>query len=161
MSKLLVLVALLSTTAEARRDRTVTGDVIKAARFLQSSRLDDARALLADLEQRAADNPDVKWLAAELAFQTGDYAGAVKDLDKVPDDAADGMAGQTKKLAASTLAVTETFVETRSPGGHFVIRYAPGKDAAIAELAGDILDHAWQTVGDDLGLAPADPIRVE
>jgi tetratricopeptide (TPR) repeat protein len=42
-----------------------------------------------------------------------------------------------------------------------VIRYAPGHDAAIAELAGEILDSAWQTIGDDLGLSPADPIRVE
>jgi tetratricopeptide (TPR) repeat protein len=159
--RLLVLVALLSSTADARRDRTVTGDVIKAARFLQSSRLDDARTVLADLEKRAADNPDVKWLHAELAFQTGDYADAVKTLDKVPDDAADGLAGQTKKLAASTLAVTQGFTETKSPKGHFIVRYAPGKDAAIAELAGDVLDSAWQTIGDDLGLQPADPIRVE
>ncbi|MEO8840773.1 MAG: tetratricopeptide repeat protein [Kofleriaceae bacterium] len=155
-----LLLALIST-ADARRDRTVTGDVIKAARYLQSSRLDDAKAVLADLEKRAPDNADVKWLHAELAFQTGNYAEAVKALDKVPDDAADGFAGQTKKLAASTLAVTENFVETKSPKGHFLIRYAPGKDAAIAELAGDVLDTAWATIGDDLGLSPADPIRVE
>jgi tetratricopeptide (TPR) repeat protein len=159
--RLLLLALLLSSSAQARRDRTVTGDVIKAARYLQSSRLDDAKAVLADLEKRASDNPDVKWLHAELAFQTGNYADAVKSLDKVPDDAADGFAGQTKKLAASTLAVTENFVEAKSPKGHFVIRYAPGKDAAIAELAGDVLDTAWATIGDDLGLSPADPIRVE
>ena len=60
MRRLLVLVALLSSTADARRDRTVTGDVIKAARYLQSSRLDDAKAVLADLEKRAPDNADVK-----------------------------------------------------------------------------------------------------
>ncbi|HEX7704505.1 MAG TPA: tetratricopeptide repeat protein, partial [Kofleriaceae bacterium] len=135
--------------------------MIKAARYLQSSRLDDAKAVLVDLEKRAPDNVDVKWLHAELAFQTGNYADAVKVLDKVPDDAADGFAGQTKKLAESTLTVTESFVETKSPKGHFLIRYAPGKDAAIAELAGDVLDTAWATIGDDLGLSPADPIRVE
>ena len=54
----------------------------------------------------------------------------------IPDDAVDGMVGQTRKLAASTLAVTETFTEQKSPKGHFIIRYAPGHDAAIAELAG-------------------------
>jgi uncharacterized protein HemY len=74
-----------ATTAEAKtgRDRTVTGDVIKAARFLSSSRIDEAKTLLADLEKRAPDTVEVKWLQAELAFQTGDYAGAVKLLDKV------------------------------------------------------------------------------
>ncbi|HEY0251652.1 MAG TPA: tetratricopeptide repeat protein [Kofleriaceae bacterium] len=159
--KAVLLLIALSTAADARRDRTVAGDVIKAARLLQSSRLDEARTVLADLEKRAGDNPDVKWLHAELEFQTGDYAGAVKALDKVPDDAADGMAGQTKKLAASTLAVTEAFTETKSPKGHFIIRYAPGKDAAIADLAGEVLDSAWDTIGDDVGLHPADPIRVE
>src|SRR6185369_511005 len=129
--------------------------------FLQTARLDDARALLADLEKRAPGTPEVKWLGAELAFQTGDYAGASKLLDKVPDAAVDGMVGQTRKLAASTLGVTETYVDARSPKGHFLIRHAPGPDAAIAGLAGEVLDAAWDAIGDDLGLRPADAIRVE
>ena len=156
-----VALAAPAPAADARRDRTVTGDVIKAARFLQTARLDDARAVLGDLQKRAADTAEVKWLEAELAFQSGDYAAALKHLDKVPDDAAEGLVGQTRKLAASTLAVTESFSEIRSPKGHFVIRYAPGPDATIAALAGEVLDAAWQTIGDDLGLRPADPIRIE
>ena len=144
-----------------RRDRTVSGDVIKAARFLQSARLADARALLVDLEKRGAGSPEVKWLQAELAFQTGDYAKAISLLDKVPDTAVDGLAGQTKKLARSSLAVTDTFVDVKSPKGHFVIRHAPGPDATIALLAGEVLDAAWDAIGEDLGLRPADPIRVE
>jgi t-SNARE complex subunit (syntaxin) len=72
----LMLGTALATPAEARRDRTVTGDVIKAARFLTSSRIDEAKTLLADLEKRAPDTVEVKWLQAELAFQTGDYAAA-------------------------------------------------------------------------------------
>jgi tetratricopeptide (TPR) repeat protein len=147
--------------AYGKRDRTVSGDVVKAARFLQTARLDDARLLLADLEKRAPGTPEVKWMAAELAFQTGDYAGALKLLDKVPDTAVDGMVGQTRKLAAGTLGVTEAFVEVRSPRGHFVIRHAPGPDGAIAGLAGEVLDAAWEAIGDDLGLRPADAIRIE
>jgi tetratricopeptide (TPR) repeat protein len=144
-----------------RRDRTVTGDVIKAARFLQTQRLDEAKALLADLEKRANDSIEVKWLRSELAFQTGNYAAAIKALDKLPDDGVDGLVGQTRKLAMSSLGVTESFAETMSPKKHFIIRYAPGPDATIAELAGEVLDGAWETVGEDLGLSPADPIRVE
>jgi tetratricopeptide (TPR) repeat protein len=158
---ILALVLLAAVPATARRDRTVTGDVIKAARFLQASRLDEARTLLAELEKRAGDAVEVKWLKAELAFQTGDYAGAIKLLDKLPNDAVDGLVGSTRKLAASTLSVTETFAEQKSPKGHFIIRFAPGPDATIAELAGEVLDAAWETVGEDLGLKPADPIRVE
>jgi tetratricopeptide (TPR) repeat protein len=147
--------------SDARRDRTVSGDVVKAARFLQTARLPDARLLLADLEKRAPGTAEVKWLSAELAFQSGDYAGALRHLGKLPDTAVDGMVGQTRKLAAGTLGVTETFVEVRSPKGRFVIRHAPGPDAAIAGLAGEVLDAAWEAIGDDLGLRPADPIRVE
>ncbi len=157
----LAALAIVPAPVDAKRDRTVTGDVIKAARFLQTARHDDARALLADLEKRAADTVEVKWLRAELAFQTGDYAGAVKLLDKLPGDAVDGLVGGTRKLAMSTLSVTEAFAELKSPKGHFVIRYAPGPDATIAELAGEVLDAAWEAVGNDLGLRPADPIRVE
>ncbi len=147
--------------ATPRRDRTVNGDVIKAARLLQTARLDDARALLVDLAKRAPDTVEVKWLKAELAFQTGDYAGAVKLLDKLPDTAVDGLVGQTRKLAASTLSVTESFVDVKSPKGHFVIRHAVGPDAAIATLAGEVLDSAWETIGEDLGEKPTDPIRIE
>lgn len=159
---LAALIALCAASpVSARRDRTITGDVIKAARFLQTARLDDARAVLADLQRRASDTAEVRWLAAELAFQTGDYAGAVKELDKLPDDATDGLVGQTRKLASQTLAVTEGFAELRSPRGHFLVRYAPGPDATIAGLAGEVLDATWEAIGDDLGLKPADPIRVE
>ncbi|MBV8756786.1 MAG: tetratricopeptide repeat protein, partial [Deltaproteobacteria bacterium] len=161
MKGALLLLLALAGTADARRDRTVSGDVIKAARYLQSARLDDAKSVLEDLQKRAPDTVEVKWLQAELAFQTGDYAGAVKLLDKIPDDAVDGLVGQTKKLAQSTLAVTESYVEKASPKGHFIIRYAPGHDAAIAELAGEVLDSAWDSIGEDLGIKPTDPIRIE
>ena len=59
MRRSLLLLAVIAVafgrTADARRDRTVTGDVIKAARFLTTSRLDEARTLLDDLKKRAAD----------------------------------------------------------------------------------------------------------
>jgi len=158
-----VIIAMMcaSTAYAQRHERTVSGDLIKAARYISTSRLDDARAVLADLEKHAPDTIEVKWLDAELAFQSGDYTHAVNLLDKIPDDAVDGMVGQTHHLAQSTLAVTETFAEQRSPGGHFIIRYAPGADATIAQLAGEVLDKAWDAIGDDLGYKPVDPIRVE
>lgn len=155
------LVVTIGTLAHARRDATIAGDVIKAARLLTTARLVEAHTVLTDLENRAPDAPEVKWLRAEFAFQSGDYAGALASLEHVRDDVFDGLAGGTRRLATSTLAVTKTFAEVTSPGGHFLIRYPPGPEAAIAELAGEVLDRVWQTVGEDLGLFPRDPIRVE
>ncbi len=160
-----MLAAMVATAAvqpaAASRDRTVTGDVIRAARYLQSSRIEDARGVLAELVKRVPGSPEVAWLEAELAFQSGDYARATALLAKLPDNEVDGLVGQTKKLAASTLGVTETFVDVPSKGGHFLIRHSPGPDAAIAELAGEVLEAARTAIGADLGLAPTDPIRVE
>jgi len=59
--RVLILALLaLASTAQARRDRTVSGDVIKAAHFIQSERLDDAKAVLDDLQRRAPDTVEVK-----------------------------------------------------------------------------------------------------
>ena len=60
-----MLLALVSIAhAKPGRDRTIAGDVIKAARFLATARLDDAKDLLSDLDKRAPDAPEVKWLHA-------------------------------------------------------------------------------------------------
>jgi len=161
MTRAILLLCLFVGVADARRDRTLAGDVIKASRLLNAAQLDGAKQLLVDLEKRAPDSVEVKWLSAELAFQDGKYAKAIELLDKVPDDAVDGAVGQTRKLAQSTLQVTESFVSQTSPKGHFTILYAQGQDAAIAGLAGEVLDTAWEEIGDDLGEKPSDPIRVE
>lgn len=155
------VLAATSVDATPRRDRTIAGDVIKAHRYLQSARLDDARALLGELEKRAPDTVEVKWLRAEWLFQRGAYNEALGLIEIVPDAAVDGLVGQTKKRLRSTLAVTENFVEAKSPKGHFIIRHAPGPDATIAALAGEVLDAAYATIGSDLGVLPSDPIRVE
>ena len=69
----IALLACFLGLAEARRDRTVTGDVIKAARFLTTSRIDDAKILLADLKKRAPDTAEVLWLDGPGAL-TQDFA---------------------------------------------------------------------------------------
>lgn len=150
-----------ATLRAARQDRTVVGDVIKAARLVNAMRFDEAKTVINELAQKSPDTPEVRWLRSSLAFNQGDYAGAVAALNGIGDDGADGEVGALRKLAAQSLAVTSNFVERKSNKGHFIIRYAPGPDAAIAELAGDVLDAAHEQIGADLGLAPTDAIRIE
>lgn len=147
--------------AQARRDSTLTGDLLRAARMLNASRFDEASQLIGELERRAADLVEVRWLRAELLFHRGEYAAATAKLAGLPADAVQGQVGSTRRLASAAYELTKDFAEIRSPEGHFIIRYAPGSDEVIAELAGEVLDASWREIGDDLGLRPTDPIRVE
>ncbi len=147
--------------AATRRDSSLGGDLLRAARLLNSSRYPEATTLITDLERRAPDVVEVRWLRAELLFHRGEYAAATAKLAGLPDDAVQGSVGATRRLASAAAELTKDFAETRSAGGHFLIRYAPGADDVIAELAGEVLEAAWREIGDDLGLRPADPIRVE
>jgi Flp pilus assembly protein TadD len=159
----LVAVTLVVTApaAEARRDRSLTGDALKAARLMSSARVDEAGPLITDLARRAPNAPEVKWLQAERAFLQGDYDGALARLDGVADDTLSGLAGQTRLLASRTRDVTKGFAHKDSPKGRFTIYYPPGPDEVIVDLAGEVLDAAWETVGDDLGWRPTGKVRVE
>ncbi len=147
--------------ADARKARSQLGEVIRASRLLDQGRLADARQAVAALVARAPDAPEVRWLAAEVAFHDGDYAAAVAKLDGLDDADVEGRVGQTRALAASTLSVTRDFASHESAGGHFVILYPPGPDEAIVELAADTLEAAYREVGADLGWTPTDQVRVE
>jgi tetratricopeptide (TPR) repeat protein len=155
--------ALLASAApaHARRDATLSGDLLRASRLLGASRYPEAATLITDLERRAGDLAEVRWLRAEWLFHRGDYAASVAKLAGIPDDALQGSIGTTRRLASSAAELTKDFTEVRSPAGHFLIRYAPGPDEVIAELAGEVLDASWREIGEDLGLRPADPVRVE
>ncbi len=148
-------------SAQARRDRNLSGDVARAARLLMSSRIDEARPQIDELAKRAPGSPEVRWLEAQVAFLNGDYADAQAQLDGLTDDALDGAVGETRTLVSRSRDVTAGFEHVDSPGGHFTIYYPPGPDVVIAELAGEVLDAAREAIGDDLGWRPPGKIRVE
>jgi tetratricopeptide (TPR) repeat protein len=163
------LVALLAALAslappsrtEAARDRNLVGDSARAARLLGESQIDAARSIIADLAARAAGEPEVRWLTAELAFRDGRYDAALAGLDGLADDALGGSVGHTRMLASRAARVTTGFVSAPSAGGHFVIQHAPGLDGTIAALAGEVLEAARTELLAQLGHAPSAPVRVE
>lgn len=157
-----ILAAILATggSAMAKRDRDVAGDTLRAARLLGSSRTEEARAVLLELEKRAATVPEVKWLKAELAFVDGRYDEAITSLEGLPDNAVGGQVGLTRRLATQTRAVTSSFTRSRSPAGRFEIWAGP-RDAPIVDVAGAALDAAYEALAADLGHRPPVPIRVE
>jgi tetratricopeptide (TPR) repeat protein len=154
----LVAVAALAAPAAARRP---AADALKAARYLQAWRIEEARAVIEQLAREAPDAPETRWLRGELAFVDGDYAAALAAIEGLDDGALEGNVGALRRLAGTTAAATRGFARLTSAGGHFVIAYPPGKEEAIAELAGDVLERAYDVLRADLGWAPTTPVRVE
>ncbi len=136
-------------------------EAIRAARFLRSWQFDKARAMIQKLVKKNAGAPTNRYLQAELDFLDGRYDQVLSGLEGLADDAIDGNVGALRSLAASSFTVTKNFTMTTSSKGHFHIYYAPGKDKAIAQLTGDVLESAYQALGTDLGHRPTAPIRVE
>ncbi|WP_428267617.1 peptidase MA family metallohydrolase [Haliangium sp.] len=162
------LIVALASAGSAHAERgtrsraaPLAGEFITAARMLRDWRYDEARELITALEQRVPDAAETRYLGAELAFVEGAYARTLDRLDGVADELAAGNVGTLRGLAASSLEVTKGFTSLRSAGGHFEIWYAPGPDEVIAELAGDVLESAYEVLGEDLGYRPAQPVRVE
>jgi tetratricopeptide (TPR) repeat protein len=151
---LALLLLLVSAPAQAR---TGFGDYVKAVRALEEQRIDDARELVAELARAAPDDPEVQALMAQVAFLDGDYARAAGLLDKLTDP----KLKELKPLVAETMAATKGFAHKDSPGGHFTIFYQPGKDEVLVDLAGETLEAAYATIGEDLGEKPRGKIRVE
>jgi len=156
-----VALAAAAAPAAARGNHASLGEIIKASRLINGERVDEAAHLVDAMARRAPDQPEVRWLEARIAFHRGRYADALRHLDGLPDGAVDRQVGELRSLAANTLAVTNGFVAQDSPGGHFTIYYAPGPDELMVDLAGETLDAAWETIGDDLGWKPTGKIRVE
>jgi tetratricopeptide (TPR) repeat protein len=135
-------------------------------RLVDDAQVEEADRLLQQLSKSAPDRRDVQLLDGNLRFLHGDYAGAAAELAAAVRERRAGdpedEAGVLAELAAATAAVTHGFVEARRPGGHFVVRHAPGRDAVLAEVALDALERAYAALAQDFGaIAPAEPVRVE
>lgn len=167
----LAIPALLAP-ARAARHRDEPG-ASRAHRLIQEGRVEEAARDLSALGSGRAHDLDVALVSAELRFYEGDYQGAAQKLKEVLGAArlSAGEAAEWRGLldvAAATAEVTRGFEEQRSAGGHFLLRYAPGRDALLVPYAAEALESAYAALGDDFagvgedGLArPPGPIRVE
>ena len=155
---LFVLTAVVGN-AEARRD--LEQETIRAARYLGSWRFEEARELI---DKLSADDPkaaETRYLRAELAFLDGKYASALELLEGLKPGDVGGNVGALRALAALTHEATKGFASARSAGGHFIITYPPGKDEALVELAGEVLEAAYRAMHEDFGYQAPGAVRVE
>ncbi len=138
-----------------------THPVTQAMQLLKQWRYAEAREKIEALAATHGQNIEFKYLQAEMAFLDGKYDRAADLLDPLPNDSVGGQVGHLKSLVGPTADVTRNFASKPSSGGHFVIFYPPGKDEVIVDLAGEVLEAAYQNIGQDLGVFPSEPIRVE
>ena len=123
-------------------------------RLLNEWRVDNAAAVLAPLLSGRARDPEVEVTHGELQFYQGEYDAAAKSLRsglsglKLPAAEAQELRALTE-LAAASAEVTQGFAESRSPGGHFILRYRRGRDELLIPYAGEALDKAWAALGED------------
>jgi len=156
---LLALVLLPAAPASAKKD--IEADALRAARHLGAWRFEEARKIIDQLAVDAPNAAETRYLRAEMAFLDGEYQKVLEHLQGLDADAVDGNVGSLRTLAASTIEATRGFASQKSSGGHFVIHYKPGKDEAIVELTGEVLEAAYKAMNEDLGYASTGAVRVE
>ena len=155
----LALMLLVPAPASGKKD--IEADALRAARHLGSWRFEEAHKVIEQMTVDAPSAPETRYLRAELAFLDGEYQKAIELVQGLDGDAVDGNVGSLRQLAASTIEATRGFASQKSSGGHFVIHYKPGKDEAIVELTGEVLEAAHKAMSEDFGYAAPGPVRVE
>jgi len=141
--------------------RNLEQESLRAAKFLGSWRFEEAREVIDKLAADEPTAPETRYLRAELAFLDGNYGQAVELLEGLKPADVGGNVGELRALAASTRDATKGFSTARSSGGHFAIAYPPGKDEAIVELAGEVLESAYRAMNEDFGYQAPGVVRIE
>jgi tetratricopeptide (TPR) repeat protein len=158
---LLVIALIIAPIERAGAKRDLEADALRAARHLAAWRFEEARKIVDELAAAAPTATATRYMRAEMAFIDGEYQKVIEHLDRIDGDAIDGNVGALRSLAASTLEATRGFATAKSSGGHFEISYQPGKDEAIVELTGEVLEAAYKAMVEDFGFAPPEVVRVE
>lgn len=158
----MALVALLGALAAApvpAAARPGLGEYVRAARAISEWRYEEARRLADELGKSAPDEPETRFLAAQMAFLDGDYGRARAWLRELAQGRGRELVRDLLPLVEATWEATRTF-ETREYS-HFVFRYPPGKDEVLVDLAAEALEAARARIGTDLGYMPPGKVRVE
>jgi tetratricopeptide (TPR) repeat protein len=154
------LVALLVTCVSLP---ALAGKAEHAYRLINEWRIAEAEAEIAPLLKSQPHAPEVAFIDGQLKFMHGDYAGAVARFDEAAEKERAGELGteirEMRDLARATAEATRGYQSVR--GKHFVVSFAPGKDALLAPYALDALEKAYAALGRDFDDRAEEPVRVE
>jgi tetratricopeptide (TPR) repeat protein len=134
----------------------------RAYQLLEAQKIEAARAELEPLMKAHPHDAEVALIDGELLFNEGHYDAAATRLDEAVGKLRGALAEEAREvrdLARATAALTKDYEERES--AHFIVRYAPGKDALLAPYALATLEKAYAALGDDFGWRPPKKVRVE
>ena len=122
-----------------------------------------AEAAVARAREASPADPAVLAVAGHLHLMQGRYAEAAEFLGQAAHSGLedDGWVQHLWALARSTRDETAGYVEHRTAAGHFLIRHAPGLDAAMVPYAEEVLEQVWSQLVPIFDHEPPAPVRVE
>ncbi len=157
MSVALCATLLLVCSAQAQ-DRALVREIDAQ---IEQGLVSDAEAALSAARGRLSGS-QVQVLEARLAFARGEYAQAVALFDlALKAELIAPMLQAERDLVAATEEVVRGYTRHLSPQKRFEVFLPPGKDEVLLPYALDVLDRAYDAIGEELGHRPPTPIRVE
>ncbi len=155
-----VLTIALAASGARAADGTARELLVRAGEQLEAWDIDGAAAVLHEMEQRAPSAPETKWVRGRVAFESGDYDAAVKDLEAARSEGLQ-VAGLDEDLRVAENAGEEIRGAEPIESAHFIFRAKAAKDRLLAPYALDALEKAWAALTSDLAYTPGFKMRVE
>ena len=136
-------------------------DAEQAERYLATWQIADARASIEKVEASGYEGPYLNFLKGRYAFYAGDYEQASELLGRAVEGQNNERWTQLREIVDQTVEVTEDYKRHESPSGRFIMYVEPGPDEVLVPYAFDALELAYETIGEELGYYPDEPVRVE
>lgn len=159
---LLLLALLLGSLPEVRAENgsgpsaeDTLRDVFGA---LQRYDRESARAGLDAARAQGLDGDELRLAEAWLLHMDGDHAATVQALERVTQHD-DSVVDELRRTAEASARWMEGARELES--AHFRLRYPAGVEEVMARPALEVLEAAYESVGEDLGLYPDELTLVE
>lgn len=156
-ARLAILGALIFLAPLAARAQAASTPTEEALERLEAWDIEGAEEVAARLAKDRPDDPGTKFVQGRVAFELGEYDRAVELLG----EALGPGANESRDYEYAVAARDEVKGMVVEESAHFIVRYKPGKDAALVPYAIETMESAWKALTEDLGYAPPRKVRIE
>jgi len=148
-----------SLAAAPRRAASEIADRIETD--LDAWDVEGAQRGLDDLISHDGRSPTAAYYRGRVLFEQGKYLESATAYEEARSRGAAQIDGFEVEARLARAAAEEVKGDEVHESAHFVVLTRPGKDSLLAPYALDALEKAYAALTQDLGVAPAEKIRVE